>query len=132
MAQANPARVRTRDVERIKRRIEHWRHTRLKRKPMPEQLWVAAAAVARKHGVNYVAKELRLNHTSLQKRVRAGKPDGGGQSFVEVDLGVTGGAATQTVIELTDETGAQVTIKTVGDHGVDMMSLAHEFWGRGK
>jgi hypothetical protein len=98
---------------------------------MPEELWEAAATVARKHGVNFVANELRLNHTSLQKRVRAEKPDDGGQDFVEVDLGVAGGVA-QAVVELTDEVGSQMTIKTVGDHGVDVMSLAREFWGRGK
>lgn len=99
---------------------------------MPEELWEGAAAVARKHGINFVAKELRLNHTSLQKRVRAEKPNGGSKDFVEVDLGGVGDAVAQAIIELSDESGAQMTIRTVGDHGVDVMSLAREFWGRGK
>ena len=130
MTRTSTQAIKTRDIERIRRRVEHWRRTRVKIRPMPEELWEAAATVARKHGVNCVANELKLNHTSLSKRVRAGKGDDDGNGFVEVDL--VGGAVSQAVVELTDESGAQMTIRTVGDGGVDVMGLAREFWSRGR
>jgi hypothetical protein len=103
---------------------------------MPEELWEAAAALARRHGVHYVSRELGLNHTPLKKRVsdaqRGRVVKGGG--FVEVDLGkVMGGRPmTEVVVELQGKDGTRLTIKTVGQDLPDVVGLAHEFWSRGR
>lgn len=56
----------------VQRRIEHWRRTRRCRTAMPEELWMAAAAVARVRGVNATADALRLDYYRLKSRLGNG------------------------------------------------------------
>ncbi|MEW6746907.1 MAG: hypothetical protein AB1486_29570 [Planctomycetota bacterium] len=56
-------------VSRLAERVEHWRRSRTKLWPMPEDLWEAAARLAERHGVYAVARALRLNSASLKQRV---------------------------------------------------------------
>lgn len=95
---------------------------------------MGAAEVARKHGINVVAKELHLNHTSLKKRVDSTRKEPKSPGFVEVDLSgsLPGIDSPQAVIEFEDESGARMTIRTRGDRGLDVMALAHAFWSRGR
>jgi len=44
------------NVKAVANRIEKWRRTRRKRSPMPEQLWLDAAVLARSHGVYRVSQ----------------------------------------------------------------------------
>ncbi len=55
-------------IEEVRDRIEHWRKTRQKRSPMPEQLWDAAIPLARTHGIYAVAKALRVNYDTQGQR----------------------------------------------------------------
>lgn len=58
----------------VRRRIEHWRRTRRCRTAIPEELWLAAAAVARVHGVNATADALRLDYYRLKSRMSNSAP----------------------------------------------------------
>jgi hypothetical protein len=49
--------------------IERWRLTRLSRTRIPEELWRAAAVVAKRVGIHPVAKALRLDYYDLKRRV---------------------------------------------------------------
>lgn len=57
------------EMMRARERIEHWRRTRQKRSPMPEPLWSAAVALARKHGVYRVSRDLGVTYETLKSRL---------------------------------------------------------------
>ena len=59
-------------LSQLRRRIERWRGTRVKRSPMPPELWTAATELARELGVYRVARELGVGYGSLKERGRAG------------------------------------------------------------
>jgi hypothetical protein len=63
------ARVSTMTLEDARRRFEHWRRTRRCRTAVPAELWSAAVAVARVHGVNATADALRLDYYRLKARM---------------------------------------------------------------
>jgi hypothetical protein len=48
----------TPDLEDLRRQFAAWRKTRKHRDRTPEQLWSSAADLARRHGVNPIAKAL--------------------------------------------------------------------------
>lgn len=69
----------------VRRRIENWRRTRRCRTAMPEELWLAAAAVAHVTGLNATARALRLDYYSLKQRLeRSASQPGKAPAFVEV------------------------------------------------
>jgi len=61
-------------MEKVYRRLERWRKVRRGREPIPNRLWVAAAAVAREHGINPTSKALHLEFKKLQQYVESGRP----------------------------------------------------------
>ena len=61
-------------MQRIYRRFERWRRSRRGRSPIPAALWMAAAEVAREHGVFRTAKTLRLEYGKLKGMVASAKP----------------------------------------------------------
>ena len=65
-----PSRLIVTQVERVRRRFEHWRRTRKKRSPIPERLWQAAVQVAGSYGVNRTARALGLDYYELKKRLK--------------------------------------------------------------
>ena len=58
------------DLEQLRRRFEEFRNTQPARSRLPETLWVAAAELAKRHGVNSTARALRLDYAGLRKRVK--------------------------------------------------------------
>jgi hypothetical protein len=104
---------------------------------MPEELWDAAATVARDHGLWAVSRALRVNYESLRRRVERGERVGAARAveaagFVELEAAqVVGGSAHEgTVVELTGADGAKLTIRIEGCTSLDMQALAEGFWRR--
>jgi len=58
-------------LEDVRSRFERWRRTRQGKAPIPEELWLAAAAVARRDGVNPTAVALHLDGGQLKRRMVA-------------------------------------------------------------
>ena len=56
-------------VAQLQRQLEQFRSTRPRRTKLPEALWQAAVELARQHGVYPVAHPLRLDYTTLKKRL---------------------------------------------------------------
>jgi hypothetical protein len=50
-------------------RFEQWRQTRKGKAAIPDELWSAAAEVARKEGVSRTSTELRVEWNELKRRV---------------------------------------------------------------
>ena len=79
-------------IERVRVDLAAWRSRKRGRERIPEKLWVAAAAAARKHGVYKVSRTLGLDYSDLKRRTTEGsglKPaeEMGEPVFVELDAG---------------------------------------------
>jgi hypothetical protein len=48
-------------VDEVRTRFEEWRQTRMGKARIPNELWSAAIAVARRDGINQTAAALRLD-----------------------------------------------------------------------
>lgn len=121
---------------------------------IPDELWKAAAGVARIEGVWRTARALRFNYEALRDRVRQGgsggvvvegprKIDGKaatragraevpgsgstGARFIALELGQLGGAD-RTVIDLVGRQGDRMRVDVAG--AVDLAGLVGAFWGR--
>ena len=80
-----------RGIVEVKKQIEAWRQTREKRTRMPEELWVEAVEVARRHGIWKVSNAVGCSYESLKARVErveapafAAPVDAAGAGFVSV------------------------------------------------
>lgn len=132
----------------LQRRIENWRRSRRNGEPMPDDLWRAASALARKHGVSTIARGLPVDHGALKKRVDEdgkGVRDagaGGGTDlgdevtapvFVELGspplLGSSGGEGA--VVELARPDGARLVVRLPAGASLDLARLATAFCGGG-
>jgi len=58
-------------LEDVGSRFDRWRRTRRGKAPIPDELWSAAAAVARRDGVNPTAVALHLDGGKLKRRMAA-------------------------------------------------------------
>ena len=58
-------------LDEARSRFEQWRRTRRGKTPIPDELWSAAIAVARRDGVNPTAVALRLDGGKLKRRMAA-------------------------------------------------------------
>jgi hypothetical protein len=58
-------------LEDVRSRFDRWRRTRQGKAPIPDELWSAAAAVARRDGVNPTAVALHLDGGKLKRRMAA-------------------------------------------------------------
>jgi len=123
-------------LESTKLRFEEWRRTRLKRKPMPEDLWTEAIELVGEYTPSAVMKALRLNSGELKKRLERRCDDqqspsaGGMANFVELKLSASHSdsltEATEYTLELEAATGRKLRLRTVGR--IDVAQLVQAFW----
>ena len=130
MARPNETRA-AQGLQQVRRRIDVWRWTRLKRSPMPEELWSRATRLAQSLGVWRVARDLGLCYESLKRRVeeKASRKEADAVRFVEVrgsdltDVASSDG----TVVELHATDGTRMTIRLGRGAQVDMTALVGAF-----
>ena len=95
-------------MRRVYRRLELWRGKRRGRAPIPPSLWMAAGELAREHGVNPVARALRLEYNHLRRMAEADRPRSrkgrASPAFVEL-VAPQAVAPSQCVIELEGQRG---------------------------
>jgi len=115
-------------VAKLRRRIESWRRTRARSGPMPEDLWSAAGSLARQHGVNPVAKALRLHYYALKDRLDGTRPRRCRRpAFVEIAPAAT--VPSCFVLELDGSAGRKMTVRL--SSAVDVVALVEAFWRSG-
>ncbi len=119
-------------LQELSGRFEDWRRTRRGKLPIPEQLWAAAAELARSHGVCQTAQVLRLEYKKLKQltdgeadrkpalRRRAPAP----ATFVELTPPT---AAAECVIELEGPRG-KLRIQWKGATAPDLAGLSRVLW----
>jgi len=77
-------------VDEVGERFAEWRRTRAKKAAIPDELWDAAMAVARREGVNRTAQALHLDGGKLMRRLAAAgsepeaKPKDPATAFIEL------------------------------------------------
>ena len=119
------------DVEQLGRRFAEFRSTHAVRSRLPEELWAAAAKLARRDGVEATAPVLDVDRPSLQKwtdrfepgaQVKARKPrrqrqaartESTAPAFVEL-LAQTTGAAPSCLVEVESQRGAKMRLELKG------------------
>jgi hypothetical protein len=131
------------EVEGLRGRIEGWRQTRPKSRPMPEELWQEASAAAKSLGTGRVARALGLNYEALKQRVistgsrrrRGGtgseaQPEG--TEFIELSGFPALGQSTardEMVVEMVAADGTRLTIRVKGT-SPNVSALINAFRGR--
>lgn len=100
----------------VRRRLDAWRRNRPKWGPIPAPLWKEAAALAREHGINPIAKALRLDYYSLKRQMEAvsAAPVAKRETdpaFVEVALVPSSPPPAECAVELERSDGARMRVR---------------------
>ena len=92
------------ELKEVQERLEAWRGKRRRCRRLPEPMWDSAVGLARTHGINRVARALRLDYYRLKRRVEATKgvsgPAPSKPAFVEVEMDQVSEAAENVVLDL--------------------------------
>ena len=111
----------------VRCRLDLWRRTRAKRGPIPAPLWTEMADLARLHGINPIARALRLDYYSLKRQVeltrRIQAP--AGPAFVEVSV-VPPVPSPECAVELERPDGARMSVRL--SRHEDLVALSESFW----
>ena len=113
----------------VAERLNHWRRTRCRGQRIPEELWSAATALARHHGLAPTATALKLNYYDLQRRLepsRKVKTASSLPAFVELPSLVTAKPDAGTV-ELTHANGSRLTLRLTNPRSRDLLPLVQAF-----
>ena len=132
------------DVERLGRRFAEFRSTHPVRSRLPEELWAAAAKLARRDGVEATALALDVDRPSLQKwtdrfelgvqvqarkprrQRRAGRAVRAAPAFVEL-LAETTGAAASCLVEVESPRGAKLRLEMKAVQASTLAELIRAF-----
>lgn len=126
------------DLELLRPRLQAWRASRRPGSPMPEDLWMEAVSLARKHDPFVVARCLPVDYGALKRRL---SPSDGPEAkasvrpadFIELRPAPSKipPEAPGLVVELVEADGARMVIRLPGTGAVDVASLVGAFRRRG-
>jgi hypothetical protein len=116
---------------RVQRKLAHWRQRHRRGARIPEALWREAAQLASAHGINRIARALRLDYYSLQQRAAATTRSGArAPEFVELlpgGLPASPLSRPECLIEVEDPGGAKLRIHLQGGAFPDVAALTRGF-----
>jgi hypothetical protein len=122
------------DLTELQRQLVAWRQRQHGRARLPEEVWIAAAALAPREGVSQVARTLRLDYYKLRRRCAptpgitprtVGLP-----GFVELHVeDALQGNCGAFQVELAGPHGSSMTIGLGRDVSA-VVALAEAFWRR--
>ena len=116
-------------LEEAKARFEEWRRTRKGKAAIPDELWAAAAEVARREGVSRTSTELRIewNELKLRMAAAAGVPrQAAPPAFVEL-VAPQSQSLTECMIEL-EGRRSKLRIQLKGASASYLATLSRELW----
>jgi len=132
------------DAEQLGRRFAEFRSTHPVRSRLPEELWAAAAKLARRDGIEATALALDVDRPSLQKwtdrfelgvqvqarkprrQRRAGRAVRAAPAFVEL-LAETTGAAASCLVEVESPRGAKLRLEMKAVQASTLAELIRAF-----
>jgi hypothetical protein len=117
------------DIEEVRRRLEAWRQTRQHGQRIPEDLWIAAAKLARVHRPGTVAHLLSLDYDALKERIESVERPSlcrkapTSPSFVEL---VTPGPAhfSECTVEIEDRDGTKMRVHLKSSEAPDLAAIS--------
>jgi hypothetical protein len=122
------------EMQRVCRRFDRWRKSRVGRAPIPERLWRAAVESANEHGVCRTAQVLHLDYYKLRRLVgspsnskRAGAPGIHPSPFVELVAPPVATGTLECVIELEGPRG-RLRVRWSGSTSPDLVGLSRSLW----
>ncbi|MCP5249097.1 MAG: hypothetical protein H6942_11290 [Candidatus Accumulibacter sp.] len=122
--------------------LAEWRKTRQRSSRIPEDLWSRAIELAERYGIAKVAVALKLDYTSLKRRLAstaattAKRPAAGVRSsspsrdFVELDFDLPL-APSPCILVLSDRHGRALRIELPGAASSDIAEVARSLWQTG-
>ena len=116
-------------LDEAKARFEQWRQTRKGKAAIPDELWSAAAEVARKEGVSRTSTELGVEWNELKRRVAtagAERPRPAPPAFVEL-VAPPAESIPECMIEL-EGRRCKVRIQLKGASASYLATLSRELW----
>jgi hypothetical protein len=126
------SRIKSSQLQLLAQRLKAWRRTRTRGQRIPEELWKAAADLARVHGLNPTAVALKLDYYGLQRRFSGGR----GQRkrrvrpspFVEVaPPALPPGVGEGGTLELVQVSGARLTLRLPNASPKDLLPVVQLF-----
>lgn len=116
----------------LAQRLNAWRACRTRGQRIPDELWKAAADLARVHGLSRTSSALKLSYYDLKRRLVAARIQRKGRltpaPFVEVappalapELGERG------TVELVQASGARLTLRLPNPSASDLLALVPLF-----
>ena len=133
-AKVEQATVRGESLDQVGERFKRWRETRLRGEHIPSDLWVAAVGMAKEHGLDRIAHELRVDHDGLKRRMERARVVARGRKldtqFVELFAAPTATAAgmRECVVELENARGAKMRVELNGKGLAGLAGLCGAFW----
>jgi hypothetical protein len=119
------------NVEQAKHRFGEWRENRKHGEHIPEVLWAMAIDLAKAHGVERIACELRVDHDRLKKRLLgasgAMRMQGAEEGFIELFAPQAVGMG-ECVVELSNARGAKMRVQFQGGDMAGLAGLMNAFW----
>ncbi len=118
-------------IQRVRRRLERWRRTRVHlRAPIPKSIWAGAVALARQHGLYQTAQALPINYGVLKRHLEeADRPVGGGTRARFVELRPTHPTAYGTCVIEVDGPQTMVRVRVEGVGLPDLARLSRAIAG---
>ena len=117
-------------INEVRARFENWRETRKGKARIPDELWSAAIAVARRDGINQTAAALRLDGGKLKRLMLEAKPSRRKTmppaTFVELMNPHIGGQS-ECTIELEGQ-NRKLRIHWKGATAADVSGLSRVLW----
>lgn len=114
-------------IDEVRARFEAWRKNRQGKSPIPDELWSAAAQLARRDGINRTAAELHLDGGKLKRLMEAkAAPRKPAPAFVEL-LTPRAVSIPECTIELEGRHGT-VRIQLTGAGASDLAALSRALW----
>ncbi len=118
------------DLSAVHREINQWRRCRRhRREQMPEVLWRRAADLAGKYGLNPTARSLKLNYSSLKKRLAEAAsgetaPAPAQPDFIEIPPAVLAPGSVECTIEWIEDGNSTMRMRIQGVGMSELTALA--------
>ena len=128
---ATTSRIAPPQLQALAQQLKDWRAARNPGQRIPEELWNAAAEVARVEGLNRTATTLKLNYYYLQRRLSDHCPSRSQRvpatAFVELPPPSLPGRDESGALELVKSSGTRLTLRLPSASPTDLLAVVHLF-----
>jgi hypothetical protein len=118
-------------LDAVRAAFEQWRSTRIKRGPIPEDLWHAAVELTDSYSPCKITSELKLDYNQLKRRIEKRSPGSQPSQFIEVhmDRFLPEG---QCSVHLRSPTGFELTVQGCSTFELELPQLIDRFLSQGR